>query len=94
MRSGSAYDLLLYRLVTYQRKASPDNTTRYHGHLKDPVDVVNFYLSVGIRGGLSGEQIRRAFAESGLEMPGGVMSLGRLLTLDLTQQRDSWTRRG
>ena len=91
-QAGSAYDLLLFCLRTYQRKVSPDWTTKFHGHRKDPVEVVNGYLAQAIRGGLSGEQIRRAFAESGLVMPAGVMSLWRLLTLDLTQQADTWVR--
>lgn len=86
------YSALVFKCTMYARKVSPDYTTRFHGHRYDPTDVVNRYLSRAIRDGLTGEQIRCAFAESGLSMPAGVMTLGRLLTIDLTQQKDTWVR--
>jgi hypothetical protein len=86
------YTELLFCCRTYAQRTSPDWTARFHGHRADPVDVVNGYISRAIRAGLTGEQIRCAFAESGLVMPVGVMTLGRLLTLDLTQRKDSWLR--
>ena len=86
------YDALLFRCRTYANRSSPDWYIRHHGHRKDPVTVVNRYIAKAIRGGLSGEQIRCCLAESGLVMPAGVMTLGRLLTLDLTKQKDSWVR--
>lgn len=86
------YAALVFRARTYAQKMSPDCYVRVKGRTRDPADVVNFYLAQAIRGGLTGEQIRCAMAEAGLEMPSGVMSLGRLLTLDLTKQKDTWLR--
>ena len=86
------YAALVFRARTYAQKMSPDCYVRVKGRTRDPADVVNFYLAQAIRGGLTGEQIRCALDEAGLQMPAGVMSLGRLLTLDLTQVKDSWLR--
>ena len=86
------YTELAFCCRTYAQRISPDWTTRYHGHRAEPVEVVNRYISRAIRAGLSGEQIRCAMAEAGLEMPAGVMTLGRLLTLDLREQADTWVR--
>ena len=91
-RKQGPYTALVFKCTMYARKVSPDYTTRFHGHRYDPTDVVNRYLSCAIRDGLTGEQIRCAFAESGLSMPAGVMTLGRLLTLDLAEQKDTWIR--
>ncbi len=85
------YSHLVYQCRTYAQGTSMDRQT-FHGRAKDPVDVVNGYLARAIRRGLSGEQIRCALDEAGLQMPAGVMSLGRLLTLDLTKQKDTWLR--
>ena len=70
------YAALVFRARTYAQKMSPDCYVRVKGRTRDPADVVNFYLRPGHRGGLTGEQIRCAMAEAGLEMPAGVMSLG------------------
>jgi len=86
------YSALVFKCTMYARKVSPDYTMTFHGHRYDPTDVVNRYLSRAIRDGLTGEQIRCALAESGLVMPAGVMTLGRLLTLDLAEQKDTWIR--
>lgn len=92
MDRGSAYDILVFECRTYQQRISPDWSVKFHGHRADPVDVINGYISRAIRRGLTGEQIRCAMAEAGLVMPVGVMTLGRLLTLDLSAQKDSWVR--
>ena len=86
------YAALVFRARTYAQKMSPDCYVRVKGRTRDPADVVNFYLAQAIRGGLTGEQIRCAMAEAGLEMPSGVMSLGATADLDLTQVKDSWLR--
>lgn len=86
------YALLVWRCRTYQRKASPDYRNRYHGHRAEAAEVVNRYVADAVRAGLTGQQIRCALDEAGLAMPAGVMTLGRLLTLDLTQQADTWIR--
>ncbi len=85
------YTALVFRCRTYARGDSMDSMT-FHGRAKDPIEVVNRYISRAFRDGLTGEQIRCAMAEAGLSMPAGVMSLGRLLTLDLTQKKDTWVR--
>lgn len=90
-RRAGPYSLLLYRCRTYARGDSMDNMT-FHGRAKDPAEVVNRYLADAIRSDMTGEQIRCCLAESGLSMPAGVMTMGRLFTLDLTQMKDSWVR--
>ena len=86
------YAALLFRCRTYANRTSPDWTIRHHGHRAEPVTVINRYIAAAIRGGLTGEQIRCCLAEAGLEMPPGIMTMGRLFTLDLTQMKDSWIR--
>ena len=86
------YTELAFCCRTYAQRISPDWTNRFHGRRADETEVVNRYISRAVRAGLSGEQIRCALDEAGLVMPAGVMTLGRLLTLDLREQADTWIR--
>ena len=90
-RRAGPFTLLKYRARTYAQGISLHNA-KYHGRARDPVEVVNGYVADAVRAGLTGEQIRCALDEAGLAMPAGLMTLGRLLTLDLTQQADTWVR--
>ena len=90
-RAEGPYALLVYRLRGYQSGHTTRNL-KFHGRAMEPTAVYNAYIADAVRSGLTGEQIRCAFADAGAVIPDGVMSLGRLLTLDLTQQRDSWIR--